>query len=42
MLLILSHFAYDGVKNLDGPIEDSVTKELLVSCRQAMQDTRAA
>ena len=33
--LISYRMAYDGIKNQDGPIEDSVTKELLVSCRHA-------
>ena len=33
--LISCQLAYDGIKNQDGPIEDSVTKELLVSSRQA-------
>ena len=33
--LISYRISYDGIKNQDGPIEDSVTKELLVSCRHA-------
>ena len=33
--LISYRMAYDGIKNQDGPVEDSVTKELLVSCRHA-------
>ena len=33
--VISYRMAYDGIKNQDGPIEDSVTKELLVSCRHA-------
>ena len=33
--LISYRMAYDGIKNQDGPIEDFVTKELLVSCRHA-------
>ena len=33
--LISYQLAYHGIKNQDGPIEDSVTKQLLVSCRQA-------
>lgn len=33
--LISYGMAYDGIKNQDGPIEDSVTKELLISCRHA-------
>ena len=33
--LISYQMAYDGIKSQDGPIENSVTKELLVSCRHA-------
>ena len=33
--LISYQMAYDGIKSQDGPIEDSLTKELLVSCRHA-------
>ena len=33
--LISYRMAYDVIKNQDGPMEDSVTKELLLSCRHA-------
>lgn len=33
--LISYHRAHDGIKNQDGPLEESVTKELLDSCRRA-------
>jgi len=33
--LISYQMAYDGIKNQDGPMEDSVKKELLLSCQHA-------
>ena len=33
--LISYRMAYDGIKNQDGPMEDSVTKDLLLPCRHA-------
>lgn len=33
--LVSHQMAYDGIKNQDGPVEDTITKELLTSCREA-------